>query len=88
MNVERRPGGAYEILPGGARGPLLWRVIKKKLSEIMCSRIIKLSWFNGGLPGAVPNIYLARYVILFLCKFTEPDLVWIKFMKFSQGINK
>ena len=25
MNVERRPGGAYEILPGGARGPLLWR---------------------------------------------------------------
>ena len=25
MNVERRPGGAYEILPGGARGPLVWR---------------------------------------------------------------
>ena len=25
MNVERRPGGAYEILPGGVRGPLVWR---------------------------------------------------------------
>ena len=24
MNVERRPGGAYEILPGGAYGPLVW----------------------------------------------------------------
>ena len=25
MNVERGPGGAYEILPGGVRGPLVWR---------------------------------------------------------------
>ena len=70
------------------RGPLLWRVIKKKLSEIMCTRIIQLRWCNGGLPGAIPNIYLARYVALFLCKFTEPDLVWLKFMKVRQRIDK
>ena len=45
------------------RGPLLWRVIKKKLSEIMCSRIIQVElvqWrpARSGtkhLPGALCN---------------------------------